>query len=137
MRPAKGKGLLRRTQRAALLREPCRYFDLERRRVPAHNVDAARRIPVRYAKAAAPRQGAKLSWHVFGNLGGIIRRALWTYLEIPVAVVVAVAVAVAVDEYNILIITRMLRLILLERSWSLSKRSKSAPAGLWSFLGTS
>ena len=36
VRPAKVKGLLRRTQRAALLREPCGYSASERRRVPAH-----------------------------------------------------------------------------------------------------
>ena len=41
--------------------------DLERRRVPAHKVDAARRIPVRYAKAAAPRQSGMVSWHVTGR----------------------------------------------------------------------
>ena len=41
------------------------YFDLERRRVPAHHVDAARRIPVRYAKAAAPRQSQEVFFQCF------------------------------------------------------------------------
>ena len=65
MRPAKGKGLLRRTQRAALLREPEKSVCFERRRVPAHQVDAARRIPVRYAKAAAPRQSEEVFFQCF------------------------------------------------------------------------
>ena len=38
-------------------------FGLERRLT----ADAARRIPVRYAKAAAPRQSAKVSWQVPGR----------------------------------------------------------------------
>ena len=35
--------------------------------------DAARRIPVRCAKAAAPRQSLNMSWPVFGTLGSILR----------------------------------------------------------------
>ena len=81
MRPAKGKGLLRRTQRAALLREPCRYFGLERCRVPAHQVDAARRIrkAMRLGTAVPPLSGLGLEGGAAFQNGSCKTKSLFAF----------------------------------------------------------
>ena len=48
----------------------CRIADAENTRLRSQTAcapEALGRIPVRYAKAAAPRQSAKVSWHVTGR----------------------------------------------------------------------